>query len=100
MQTVLIREFFIIIVSIIINSLILKFLIYKYYLFDDNLPTTHDVEAFSKVSRGRVGEGRRLARSFVFEGGELTAREVVDGGVADTGCRRDDFSHARRLGGE
>lgn len=48
-KTVLIREFFIIIVSIIINSLILKFLIYKYYLFDDNLPTTHDVEAIFQV---------------------------------------------------
>ena len=45
-QTVLIREFFIIIVSIIINSLILKFLIYKYYLFDDNLPSINDVNTF------------------------------------------------------
>ena len=48
-QTVLIREFFIIIVPIIINSLILKFLIYKYYLFDDNLPAAHDVEAIFQV---------------------------------------------------
>ena len=100
MQTVLIREFFIIIVSIIINSLILKFLIYKYYLFDDNLPTAHDVEAFFQVRRGGVEEGRRLARSLVLEGGELAAREVIDGGIADIGCCRDDFSHARRLGGE